>query len=115
VVRGGSWNNNSNNARASYCNRNNPNNRNNNIGFRVVVGVAHVCSTFSGRACVKARPRRLRRVLAPGVIPEIWPGQGSAGEAKEKKQRRVSLACTRRLLRPARPNGDAAGVKRLPK
>ena len=35
VVRGGSWNNNQNNARAAYRNRNNPNNRNNNIGFRV--------------------------------------------------------------------------------
>jgi hypothetical protein len=36
VVRGGSWNNNQDNARAAYRNRNNPNNRNNNIGFRVV-------------------------------------------------------------------------------
>lgn len=34
-VRGGSWNNNQDNARAVYRNRNNPNNRNNNIGFRV--------------------------------------------------------------------------------
>ncbi|MDZ4768730.1 MAG: SUMF1/EgtB/PvdO family nonheme iron enzyme [Chloroflexota bacterium] len=38
VLRGGSWNNNQDNARASFRNRNNPNNRNNNIGFRVVVG-----------------------------------------------------------------------------
>ena len=37
VLRGGSWNNNHNNARCSYRNRNNPNNRNDNIGFRVVV------------------------------------------------------------------------------
>jgi len=36
VLRGGSWNNNQHNARAAYRNRNNPNNRNNNIGFRVV-------------------------------------------------------------------------------
>jgi len=35
VVRGGSWNNNQDNARAAYRNNNNPNNRNNNIGFRV--------------------------------------------------------------------------------
>jgi hypothetical protein len=40
VVRGGSWNNNQNNARAAYRNDNNPDNRNNNIGFRVV-GVVH--------------------------------------------------------------------------
>jgi len=39
VVRGGSWNNNDNNARAVYRNRNNPNNRNNNNGFRVAAAV----------------------------------------------------------------------------
>jgi hypothetical protein len=37
VLRGGSWNNNQHNARCAYRNRNNPNNRNDNIGFRVVV------------------------------------------------------------------------------
>ncbi len=36
-LRGGSWNDNNQNARASYRNRNNPNNRNNNNGFRLVV------------------------------------------------------------------------------
>jgi hypothetical protein len=36
-VRGGSWNNNQNNARAAYRNNNHPANRNNNNGFRVVV------------------------------------------------------------------------------
>ncbi len=36
ALRGGSWNNNSDNARAAYRNNNNPDNRNNNIGFRVV-------------------------------------------------------------------------------
>ncbi len=47
ALRGGSWNNNEDNARVSGRNNNNPNNRNNNIGFRVVVlalhkGVFHV-------------------------------------------------------------------------
>jgi hypothetical protein len=37
VLRGGSFNNNRNNARCAYRNRNNPNNRNRNNGFRVVV------------------------------------------------------------------------------
>ncbi|WP_201778658.1 SUMF1/EgtB/PvdO family nonheme iron enzyme [Levilinea saccharolytica] len=32
--RGGSWNNESNNIRTANRNRNNPDNRNNNIGFR---------------------------------------------------------------------------------
>jgi formylglycine-generating enzyme required for sulfatase activity len=37
VLRGGSFNNNQRNARAAYRNNNNPDNRNDNIGFRVVV------------------------------------------------------------------------------
>ncbi len=36
MLRGGSWNNNQENARAEYRNNNHPQNRNNNIGFRVV-------------------------------------------------------------------------------
>jgi len=36
VLRGGSWNNNQDNAQCAVRNRNNPNNRNNNNGFRVV-------------------------------------------------------------------------------
>jgi formylglycine-generating enzyme required for sulfatase activity len=47
VVRGGSWNNNRNNARCSYRNRNEPDNFNNNIGFRVV------CSTSLCFDCQK--------------------------------------------------------------
>lgn len=35
-MRGGSWINNENRLRCAARNRNNPNNRNNNIGFRVV-------------------------------------------------------------------------------
>ena len=36
VLRGGAWNNNDNNARASSRNDNDPNNQNDNIGFRCV-------------------------------------------------------------------------------
>lgn len=36
VLRGGAYNNNENNLRGAYRNNNRPNNRNNNIGFRVV-------------------------------------------------------------------------------
>ena len=35
VLRGGSFNNNAHNVRSAYRNNNNPDNRNNNIGFRV--------------------------------------------------------------------------------
>ena len=41
VLRGGSWNNNPDNLRAANRNRNEPTNRNDNNGFRVVVS-AHV-------------------------------------------------------------------------
>ena len=45
VLRGGSWNNNSDNCRVAERNNNQADNRNNNIGFRVV-RVAVVPSTF---------------------------------------------------------------------
>jgi hypothetical protein len=38
VVRGGSFNNNQDNLRCAFRNRNNPDNRNNNRGFRLVCG-----------------------------------------------------------------------------
>jgi len=44
VLRGGSWNNDSTNARAAYRNHNHPDNHNDNIGFRVALaapGSAH--------------------------------------------------------------------------
>ncbi|MBW1781292.1 MAG: SUMF1/EgtB/PvdO family nonheme iron enzyme [Deltaproteobacteria bacterium] len=37
VLRGGAFNNNARDVRCAYRNRNNPDNRNNNIGFRVVL------------------------------------------------------------------------------
>ena len=66
MLRGGSWNNNTRNLRAANRNDNAPDNRNNNIGFRVC-RVSHI-------------------VIAPGLgsslsrVPEIpaeyaWPGE----------------------------------------
>lgn len=37
VVRGGSWNNNGRNVRSAIRNRNEPDNRNNNLGFRLAL------------------------------------------------------------------------------
>jgi hypothetical protein len=44
VLRGGSWDDNENNARASNRNNNNPNNQNDNIGFRCVAAAPGVVS-----------------------------------------------------------------------
>jgi len=41
VLRGGSWNNNESNCRVANRNNNNPDNRNNNYGFRLVLVPAH--------------------------------------------------------------------------
>ncbi len=57
VVRGGSFNNDQDNARSAYRNNRNPNNRNDNNGFRVGVAAAH----FS--PCSAA-------------LPEMSPGYG---------------------------------------
>ncbi|MFV0278771.1 MAG: SUMF1/EgtB/PvdO family nonheme iron enzyme [Parahaliea sp.] len=51
VLRGGSWNNNPDNLRAANRNRNNADNRNNNVGFRVV------CRPHR----LRSRRRRMRR------------------------------------------------------
>ncbi|MDQ3006852.1 MAG: hypothetical protein M3R47_15905 [Chloroflexota bacterium] len=50
MLRGGSFNNNHRNARCANRNRNNPNNFNNNIGFRVCV--SHIFAVC--RKCDKA-------------------------------------------------------------
>ena len=44
VVRGGAYNNEARNVRCAYRNRNNPHNRNDNQGFRVVVSHAFPCN-----------------------------------------------------------------------
>ena len=46
VLRGGSWNNNGRNARSANRNRNTPDNRNQNIGFRLALAHALVDALF---------------------------------------------------------------------
>ena len=52
MLRGGSFNNNQRNVRVSYRNNNNPNNRNNNIGFRLVAHAFRPTGNAMGRRCV---------------------------------------------------------------
>ena len=61
MLRGGSWNNNPSNVRSANRNDNDPDNRNNNIGFRVLLCV----SSNSARCCQKSGVRTDSR-------PEHW-------------------------------------------
>jgi hypothetical protein len=57
VIRGGSWNNTAQNARSAYRNRNDPDNRWHNMGFRPVLPVAPQPAAAS--CCPEqVRPRR---------------------------------------------------------
>jgi hypothetical protein len=61
-LRGGSWNNNEDDARVSIRNNNHPNNRNNNIGFRVVAFHSFVASSMF-------RPRSGIAAELAGLLP----------------------------------------------
>jgi hypothetical protein len=70
VLRGGAFNNNERNVRCAYRNRNEPDERNNNIGFRVVV--AHdfprsVPELLDGCRVTHRSPGLLRRGVKNGV------------------------------------------------
>ncbi|MBI4754478.1 MAG: SUMF1/EgtB/PvdO family nonheme iron enzyme [Betaproteobacteria bacterium] len=72
VVRGGSWNNNPRNCRAAYRNNRHPDNRNDNIGFRVC------CSSHIGICSARrlGRCRKCRRTTVRRPRPELdrWRG-----------------------------------------
>ena len=52
VLRGGAFNNNQRNARCAYRNRNNPDNRNDNVGVRVVASTLfHMPEMRRGATC----------------------------------------------------------------
>ncbi|MGD0092790.1 MAG: SUMF1/EgtB/PvdO family nonheme iron enzyme [Planctomycetota bacterium] len=57
VLRGGSWNNNPRNCRSANRNRNTPDNRNNNIGFRLVVAAPPGARAFLAHCPESSCPR----------------------------------------------------------
>ncbi|MBN1610949.1 MAG: SUMF1/EgtB/PvdO family nonheme iron enzyme [Polyangiaceae bacterium] len=64
VNRGGSWNNNDpSNVRAANRNRNDPANRNNNLGFRCARTATPACSTVTAVAPVPRRSAARGRAL----------------------------------------------------
>jgi len=76
VVRGGAFNNNERNVRCAYRNRNNPNNRNNNQGFRVVVSTLFwsmpkcPCALSAGEGfTVEAPLEKWRGIFLADLLP----------------------------------------------
>jgi hypothetical protein len=70
VIRGGSWNNNAQNCRSAYRNNNEPDNRNNNLGFRLA-------SSRQRPDALGLRTHRLRQCPdhRPGPVPRCNRGQ----------------------------------------
>jgi len=81
VIRGGSWNNNARNVRAAYRNHNDPDNRNDNLGFR----------------CARAHNRTERsgpeQIAIPGVPPGSpkLNGRRRAGSGEQTPRERSSV------------------------
>ena len=75
MLRGGSWNNNIQNARSANRNNNTPDNRNNNNGFRVVSAAAAVSTPpVAGSPATEARTGRFTdRPGAPWCSPPRIP------------------------------------------
>ncbi|MFZ4661739.1 MAG: hypothetical protein ACOYNY_32320 [Caldilineaceae bacterium] len=75
MVRGGSFDNNQNNVRSAYRNHNNIDNRNNNVGFRVVAHGFHThLSWASGSESASATACAARMTAgAAGSWPSLPP------------------------------------------
>ena len=70
VLRGGSWNNNARNCRAANRNRNEPGNRNNNIGFRLCFRLHFPSPSKGGPGARRSTDRRGVGWDSPGLVPE---------------------------------------------
>jgi Sulfatase-modifying factor enzyme 1 len=69
VLRGGSWNNDSTNCRCAYRNNNTPDNRNNNIGFRLVLSSPeHSARRFRLPEWPNSRIRSARREVESSAV-----------------------------------------------
>jgi hypothetical protein len=92
VVRGGSWNNNARNCRAANRNNTTPDNRNNNIGVRVV----GVPSTFPGQSAASTDAARV-----PAERPAGCPGPGRNGQDRRSNWRGGTSSTQHAGERPA--------------
>jgi hypothetical protein len=81
VVRGGSWNNESTNARTAYRNNDQPDNTNNNLGLRLVAPHAPPLPTGNVARCMAlgGRGSERWRAVAPAGGPRCPPGEYRTG------------------------------------
>jgi hypothetical protein len=81
ALRGGSWNNHGSNARCGVRNRNNPNNRNDNIGFRAL-RPSHIFLVLPRRGTLGCRCE-CAAICASGwrPLPEMFADHGLRTEA----------------------------------
>ena len=73
MIRGGSWNNKPRNVRSANRNRNTPDNRNNNIGFRLAQSVRAHCVVAQSHAVHGPHGRGVRMSMSP------FPGLAGRG------------------------------------
>jgi hypothetical protein len=77
LLRGGSWNNNPRNCRSAYRNHNQPDNANNNVGFRVVCLPQHPSKSEPPEVIPAGAPEGSRP--APVIDDPDHPGLPRAG------------------------------------
>jgi hypothetical protein len=70
VIRGGSWNNNAQNCRSAIRNHNAPDNRNNNLGFRLASSRQRPDALGLRTQCLRKSPDH-----RPGPVPRCNRGQ----------------------------------------
>ena len=92
VIRSGSWNDNARNVRSAYRNRNEPGNRNDNLGFRCARAHGWTGGSAPEQAGLPAIICRMAKPQAAGVVV----GSGGAGpnprRPADRRQRSLSLA-----------------------
>ncbi len=88
VVRGGSWNNNGRNCRSACRNRNEPDNRNNNVGFRLLLAQYTVGTGVNDQIVIQfcRQPQAKSKVsgaLVMGWMPRERPSYDRFNLSKE--------------------------------
>lgn len=108
VLRGGSWNNNQDNARAAYRDNNHPTNRNNNIGFRLARFAMFIRPSSGHCAAMTARSRQAGKRCSGNARCATQRCATLRAEAKEEEQPQTGL-----VWRKLRQDKGIAGAGRI--